>query len=104
VLVKRVSADKPAALRDLADRFKEKLKSGVVILGSSDTSKTLLIVVVTKDLTDRFHAGNMIKEIASVVGGGGGGRPDMAQAGGNNPAGLGVALAGVPAWVEQHLK
>jgi alanyl-tRNA synthetase len=92
VLAKKVSVDKPAALRDLADRFKEKLKSGVVVLGSTDTSKALLIVVVTKDLTDRFHAGKMIKEIASVVGGGGGGRPDMAQAGGSRPEKLDVAL------------
>jgi alanyl-tRNA synthetase len=92
MLVKKVSVDKPAALRDLADRFKEKLKSGVVVLGSSDTSKALLIVMVTKDLTDRFHAGKMIKEIASVVGGGGGGRPDMAQAGGSKPEKLDEAL------------
>jgi alanyl-tRNA synthetase len=92
VLVKKVSVDKPAVLRDMADRFKEKLKSGIVVLGSADTSKTLLIVVVTKDLTDRFHAGNMIKEIASTVGGGGGGRPDMAQAGGSKPEKLDEAL------------
>jgi len=92
VLVKKVSVDKPAAMRELADRFKEKLKSGIVVLGSADTTKTLLIVVVTKDLTARFHAGNMIKEIASVVGGGGGGRPDMAQAGGSKPEKLDQAL------------
>jgi alanyl-tRNA synthetase len=92
VLVKKVSVDKPAALRDLADRVKGKLKSGVVVLGSSDASKALLIVAVTKDLTNRFHAGNMIKEIASVVGGGGGGRPDMAQAGGSKPEKLDEAL------------
>jgi alanyl-tRNA synthetase len=92
VLVKKVSVDKPAVLRDMADRFKEKLKSGIVVLGSADTSKTLLIVVVTKDLTDRFNAGNMIKEIASTVGGGGGGRPDMAQAGGSKPEKLDEAL------------
>ncbi len=92
VLVKKVSVDKPAALRDLADRFREKLKSGIVILGSTDTSKALLIVVVSKDLTDRFHAGKIIKEIASVVGGSGGGRPDMAQAGGSRPERLDEAL------------
>ncbi|MGA8179948.1 MAG: DHHA1 domain-containing protein, partial [Desulfobacterales bacterium] len=92
MLVKKVSVEKPAELRDLADRFKEKLKSGVVVLGGTDTSKALLIVVVTKDLTDRFHAGKMIKEIASVVGGGGGGRPDMAQAGGSRPEKLDEAL------------
>ncbi len=92
VLVKKVSVDKPAALRDLADRVEGKLKSGVVVLGSSDASKALLIVVVTKDLTNRVHAGKIIKEIASVVGGGGGGRPDMAQAGGSKPEKLDEAL------------
>jgi len=83
VLVKKVSVDNPAAMRDLADRFKEKIKSGIVILGSSDGSKALLIVVVTKDLTDRYHAGKIVNGIGSIVGGGGGGRPDMAQAGGS---------------------
>ena len=92
MLVKKVSVDKPAALRDLADRFKEKIKTGIVVLGSSDASKVMLIAVVTKDLTDRFHAGDIIKGIAPVVGGGGGGRPDMAQAGGSKPEKLDAAL------------
>ena len=87
-----MSVDKPAALRDLADRFKEKIKTGIVVLGSSDASKVMLIAVVTKDLTDRFHAGDIIKGIAPVVGGGGGGRPDMAQAGGSKPEKLDAAL------------
>ena len=68
--------------RDLADRLKGKIKSGIVVLGSVNGPKAFLIVAVTKDLTDRFHAGNLIKPIASMVGGSGGGRPDMAQAGG----------------------
>jgi alanyl-tRNA synthetase len=92
VLAKKVTAGTPAELRDLADRFKEKIKTGIVVLGSSADSKALLIVVVTKDLTDRFHAGKIIKEVASVVGGGGGGRPDMAQAGGTQPEHLDRAL------------
>ncbi len=92
VLVKKVSVDNPAAMRDLADRFKEKIKSGIVILGSSDGSKALLIVVVTKDLTDRYHAGKIVNGIGSIVGGGGGGRPDMAQAGGSKPEKLDAAL------------
>jgi alanyl-tRNA synthetase len=54
--------------------------------------KALLIVVVTKDLTDRFHAGNIVKQLAAEVGGGGGGRPDMAQAGGTKPENLDNAL------------
>ena len=81
VLIQKVTVDNPAALRDLADRLKEKIKSGVVVLGSVSGAKAFLIVVVTKDLTDRFHAGNVIKQIAGTVGGSGGGRPDMAQAG-----------------------
>jgi alanyl-tRNA synthetase len=92
VLVKKVPVDTPAALRDLADRFKEKIKSGVVVLGCVSGTKVLLIVVVTKDLTDRLHAGNIVKKIAAVVGGGGGGRPDMAQAGGTKPENLDQAL------------
>jgi alanyl-tRNA synthetase len=92
VLAKKVTAGTPAELRDLADRFKEKIKTGIVVLGSSADSKALLIVVVTKDLTDRFHAGKIVKEVASVVGGGGGGRPDMAQAGGTQPENLDRAL------------
>jgi alanyl-tRNA synthetase len=79
-------------LRDLADRFKDKIKSGIVVLGSSAESKALLIVIVTKDLTDRFHAGRIVKQVAAVVGGGGGGRPDMAQAGGTKPEKLDEAL------------
>ncbi len=92
VVVKRVAVDKPAALREMADRFKDKVKSGVVILGSAMGAKALLIAVVTKDLLDRFHAGKIIAEVASVVGGGGGGRADMAQAGGTQPQNLDLAL------------
>ncbi|NOQ20217.1 MAG: alanine--tRNA ligase [Desulfobacterales bacterium] len=92
VLIQKVSVNNPAALRDLADRLKEKLKSGIVVLGSANGPKAFLIVVVTKDLTDRFHAGNVIKQIASTVGGSGGGRPDMAQAGGTKPEKLDQAL------------
>jgi len=93
VMVKNVAVDTPAALRNLADQFKDKIKSGIVVLGSQAGSKAMLIAVVTKDLTDRYHAGNIVKEIASVVGGRGGGRPDMAQAGSNQPENLDQALA-----------
>jgi alanyl-tRNA synthetase len=92
VLIQKVAVDNPAALRDLADRLKEKIKSGIVVLGSVNGPKAFLIVAVTKDLTDRFHAGNVIKQIASMVGGRGGGRPDMAQAGGTQPENLDQAL------------
>jgi alanyl-tRNA synthetase len=92
VLVKRVAVDNPATMRDLADRFKDRIKSGVVVLASTAGNKALLIVVVTKDLTDRYHAGKIIKQVAAVVGGSGGGRPDMAQAGGPQPENLDMAL------------
>jgi len=101
VLVKKVSVDTPAALRDLADRFKDKIKSGIVVLGSIAGSKVLLIAVVTKDLIDRYHAGNIVKEISAVVGGRGGGRPDMAQAGGTKPEKLDQALEKVYAVVNK---
>lgn len=92
ILIKKVSVDTPAALRELADRMRNKIKSGIVVLGSVAGSKVLLIVIVTKDLTDRYKAGNIVKEVASVVGGGGGGRADMAQAGGTKPEMLDQAL------------
>jgi len=91
-IVQQVTVEKPAALRELADRFKDRIGSGIVVLGCEAGGKALLIVAVTKDLSKRFHAGNMIKTIAGVVGGGGGGRPDMAQAGGTQPQHLEKAL------------
>jgi alanyl-tRNA synthetase len=92
VMIQRVAVDNPAALRDLADRIKEKIKSGIVVLGSVNGPKVFLIVGVTRDLTDCFHAGKLIKQIAATVGGSGGGRPDMAQAGGTQPENLDQAL------------
>jgi len=91
-IVQQVTVEKPAALRELADRFRNRIGSGIVVLGCEAGGKALLIVAVTKDLSSRFHAGNMIKTIAGVVGGGGGGRPDMAQAGGTQPQHLEKAL------------
>ena len=92
VFVKKVSIENPGQMRELADRFKDKIKSGVVVLGATSGSKVFLIVIVTKDLLNRYHAGKIIKKIASQVGGGGGGRPDMAQAGGSKPENLDQAL------------
>ena len=103
IMAQRVALDTPAALRDLADQFKDKIQSGIVVLGSTAGSKAMLIVVVTKDLTDRYHAGKIIKEIAAVVGGRGGGRPDMAQAGGNQPQKLDQALEKAYEVIEQAL-
>lgn len=92
VIAKKVTVETPAALRDLADKFKDKIKSGIVVLGAENKSKALLIAIVTKDLHDQYHAGKIIKTIAAEVGGGGGGRPDMAQAGGSKPENLDVAI------------
>ncbi len=93
LLVKKVDADSPAALRNLADRFKEQIESGIVVLGSRSGSKALLLTAVTRDLSGQFHAGKIISQLAVIVGGGGGGRPDLAQAGGPNPENLDKAMA-----------
>jgi len=95
VLALKVAATRPAELRELADRFKDRIKSGIVVLGAVSGGKVLLIAVVSKDLAQRCHAGKLIKQVAATVGGGGGGRPDMAQAGGSYPEKLDMALAGV---------
>jgi len=92
VVAKKVSVENPGQMRELADRFKDKIKSGVIVLGAISGPKVFLIVVVTKDLLQNYHAGKIIKKIAPLVGGGGGGRPDMAQAGGSKPENLDQAL------------
>lgn len=92
VLITRVETDDPKALRELNDRFKDRMKSGVAVLGAVHGGKAFLLVGVTRDLAARIHAGNLITEIVKEVGGSGGGRPDMAQAGGNRPEGLDAAL------------
>jgi alanyl-tRNA synthetase len=76
------------SLRDAADRMRDRIGSGVVLLATRDSEKVALVVRVTKDLSDKFPAGEFVKRLAPIVGGGGGGRPDMAQAGGRNPEGL----------------
>ena len=81
------------ALRDLGDQLRNKIGDGMVVLASDNEGKVNLIAMATKKaLTAGAHAGNLIKEVAKLVGGGGGGRPDMAQAGGKNPAGIEEAL------------
>jgi alanyl-tRNA synthetase len=82
VIATSVDANNTKTLREFADRIKEQLKSGIIILGGMGQEKALLIVVVTKDLIPRFHAGKIIQEVAKGIGGSGGGRADMAQAGG----------------------
>jgi alanyl-tRNA synthetase len=91
-------------MRALADQLRDKLKSGVVALGAANEGKVSLLVVVTKDLIARLKAGDLIKEMAAEVGGTGGGRPEMAQAGGKDPAKLDAALEKVFGLVEQMLQ
>jgi alanyl-tRNA synthetase len=90
-------------MRALADQLRDKLKSGVVALGAANDGKVSLLVVVTKDLIARLKASDLIKEMASEVDGTGGGRPEMAQAGGKDPAKLDVALEKVFELVERIL-
>lgn len=93
VLASRVEAADMDALRSMADRIRDRLGSGVIILGTPLQDKVGFVAMVTKDLVGRgLHAGNIIKEVAKTAGGGGGGRPDMAQAGGKNPEKLAEAL------------
>jgi len=93
VLVARVSPTAPDTLREMTDWFRDRVESGVVVLGMvAESGKPQLIAAVSKDLTRRVHAGNIIKAAAQIVGGGGGGRPDLAQAGGKDAARLDEAL------------
>ena len=93
-----------ASLRNLADELKSRIGRGVVVLATSGSGKVSLVAAITSDLTSRLHAGRMVKEIASVVGGGGGGRPDLAEAGGKDPSKLPLALESVAGYVEKHVE
>lgn len=104
VLAVRVDDIDPKALREMADQLKNKLGSAAVVLATVQGEKVSLIAGVTKDQTKRLKAGDLVNSVALKVGGKGGGRPDMAQAGGNNPAGLDEALKQVPTWVKEQIK
>ncbi len=95
-LVQKLEGADAKTLRTFIDNAKNQLKSVVVVAGAADNGKVILAAGVTKDLEDRYHAGNLLKEVAKVVGGKGGGRPDMAQAGGSKPEKLDEALGMVP--------
>jgi alanyl-tRNA synthetase len=104
VLAARLDGVDPKALRETLDQLKDKLGSGVVVLAAESDGKVSLAAGVTKDLTDRLKAGDLIREVAAQVGGKGGGRPDMAQAGGSDPAGIPAALELVPRWVQERIQ
>jgi alanyl-tRNA synthetase len=93
VLAREVPAAPAGELRNLADALRAKVGSGVVVLGARDGGKVSLIAAVTPDLTARIQAGRLVQELAALVGGSGGGRPDFAQAGGREPERLPAALA-----------
>ncbi|GAB2780087.1 alanine--tRNA ligase [Halomonas shantousis] len=103
VLARQVEGVSGKELRNLLDQLKQKLGSGVLVLGVSDGDKVSLIAGVTQDLTGRVRAGDLVNHVAAQVGGKGGGRADMAQAGGSDAAALPAALESVPGWVESQL-
>jgi alanyl-tRNA synthetase len=103
VLAARLEGADAKTLRETLDKLKDKLKSAAIVLAAAEGGKVSLIAGVTPDLTARVKAGELVNFVAQQVGGKGGGRPDMAQAGGTDPAKLPEALASVKAWVEQKL-
>ncbi|MBI3771482.1 MAG: alanine--tRNA ligase [Gammaproteobacteria bacterium] len=103
VLAARLEGADAKTLRDTVDQLKNKLGSAAVILAAVDGDKVMLAAGVSKDQINRVKAGELVNQVALQVGGKGGGRPDMAQAGGNNPAALDGALKGVPDWIKQQL-
>jgi alanyl-tRNA synthetase len=100
---RRVSGLDKDALRGLADTLKAKIKSGVVVLASDNDGKVQIVVAVTPDQTSRIKAGQIVKAIAPIVGGGGGGRPDFAEAGGKHPDKIDELLSASPAILEKLL-
>ncbi len=103
VMTARMDGADAKTLRGAVDQFKDKLQSAIVVLGSVDGGKVHLAAGVTKDNIGKIKAGDLIKPVAEQVGGKGGGRPDFAQAGGNDAAALDAALASVVPWVAEHL-
>ena len=96
VLATVVEAPDVKTLRDFGDKLRDRLRSGIILLGSRADGKAMLLCLVTKDLTAKYHAGKIIQSIAPLVGGSGGGRPDMAQAGGQKPENLEQAIEKLP--------
>ncbi|MEJ2700759.1 MAG: DHHA1 domain-containing protein [Desulfuromonadales bacterium] len=103
-LAARMEGMNGKALREFSDQVRDRLGSGVIVLGSESEGKANLLAAVTRDLTDRIQAGRLIGALAEKVGGRGGGRPDLAQAGGSRPEGLNEALAGVESLLVELLR
>ncbi len=103
VLVSQLDGVEAKALRGMMDDLKNRIGEGIIVLGVANAGKVNLIVGVTKALTSKVKAGELVNHIAAQVGGKGGGRPDMAQAGGDNPDNLPTALASVASWLTDKL-
>jgi alanyl-tRNA synthetase len=103
LVARRVSGLERDALRGLSDSLRDRLKRGVVILAAEQDGKVQLLVSVTADLTDRLKAGQLVKQLAPIVGGGGGGRADFAEAGGKDPSKIDDLLAKARELVTQAL-
>jgi alanyl-tRNA synthetase len=101
VLATQIDGADGKTLRVTMDKLKDKLGSAVIVLAAVEGEKVALVAGVTKDLTTKYKAGDLLKFVAEQVDGRGGGRPDMAQGGGNNPAALPGALESVKAWVAE---
>jgi alanyl-tRNA synthetase len=101
VVASRVEGVDDKGLREMADRLRDKLNPAVVVLGTVQDGRVALLAAVSKDVTKHYHAGNILKQIAPLVGGGGGGRPDFAQAGGKDPTRLDEALQKVYELIEK---
>jgi alanyl-tRNA synthetase len=104
VVAAQVTLDSPKTMRELGDRVRDRLGSGVAVLGGELNNKVSLLAIVSKDLTAGIQAGKIVKQVAAIVGGGGGGRPDMAQAGGTMVDKLPEALGQVSSIVDSLLK
>ena len=104
LLVTRIDGADAKALREAVDRYKDKLQTAVVVLGSVEDGKVRLAAGVTKNTVDRIRAGDVIQPVAALVGGRGGGRQDFAQAGGNDPEALDKALESVADWLSERLQ
>ena len=99
-----IPLDSPKTLREVGDKLRDDMGSGVAVLGGEINSKAALLAIVSKDLTKRIKAGELVNKVASIVGGKGGGRPDMAQAGGNMPDKMNEAISSVYEHVQALLQ
>jgi len=102
VLAAAVEVDDAKVLRDTGDQLKDKLGSGIVVLAGTGGPEVRLVAMVTKDLSDKVHAGKLLEQVAKALGGKAGGRPEMAQGGGKDASALPQAMAAARQWVEEH--